>query len=114
MHSKKSSAHDQLSLRFIKQINDAVVNLISLIVNRSLSEGIVPSAMKLIKVIPIYKSKDNEYFSNYHPLSLLPSVSEFVEKVVHKRVCQFKDYDDYMWSPSEFSTGSIIVHHLYK
>jgi len=71
LHPKKSLGHNQLSSRFIKKINDAIVNLISLIVNRSLSEGIALSAMKMAKVIPIYKSKDKEHFSNYHTM---PSV----------------------------------------
>ena len=36
-----------------------------------MSQGIVPDAMKLAKVIPIHKSKSKELFSNYRPISLL-------------------------------------------
>ena len=62
---------------------------ISLLINKSLSTGIVPNSMKLAKVIPIYKSKDSKLFSNYRPISLLPTLSKLLEKVVHRRVYQF-------------------------
>jgi len=75
LHPKKGSGHDLLSSCFIKQINDATINPISLILNRSLSEGVVPSAMKTEKVIAIYKSKDKEHLSNYRQIILLPGQS---------------------------------------
>jgi hypothetical protein len=42
--------------------------------------------MKLAKVIPIYKSKDKEILNNYRPISLLPTTSKILEKIVHKRL----------------------------
>ncbi len=45
--------------------------------------------MKLAKVIPIYKAKSKESFTNYRPISLLASISKILEKVMHKRVYSF-------------------------
>jgi len=50
---------------------------------------LVPDFCKIAKVVPIYKAKDKENFTNYRPISLLPSVSKLLEKVVHKRVYHF-------------------------
>jgi len=45
--------------------------------------------MKTAKVIPIYKSKDKTNMSNYRPISLLPTISKILEKVVHNRLYNF-------------------------
>ena len=72
-----------------KKLAEVLSHPISLLINKSLSTGIVPNSMKLAKVIPIYKSKDSKLFSNYRPISLLPTLSKLLEKVVHRRVYQF-------------------------
>ena len=50
---------------------------------------IVPEKMKLAKVIPIYKTKSRESFSNYRPISLLSSLSKVLENVVYRRFYSF-------------------------
>jgi hypothetical protein len=58
-------------------------------VNKSLEHGIVPNIMKIAKVIPVYKAKEHDQFSNYRPISLLPSLSKILERAIHKRVYDF-------------------------
>jgi hypothetical protein len=86
---KKSTGHDNISCHFIKATKDSISKPISLLINKSLEVGIVPEAFKMAKVIPIYKSKDKESFTNYRPISLLSSLSKILEKIVHKRVYHF-------------------------
>ena len=57
--------------------------------NKSIETGVFPSKLKIAKVIPIYKSKDKQSFTNYRPISLLPSISKIYEKLVHKRLYAF-------------------------
>ena len=45
--------------------------------------------MKLAKVIPVYKAKSRDTFTNYRPISLLSNISKILEKVVHKRLYGF-------------------------
>ena len=42
-----------------------------MLINNSIEFGTYPSKLKLAKVIPIYKSGDESYPSNYRPISLL-------------------------------------------
>jgi hypothetical protein len=86
---KKSTGHDNVSLHFLKQINKDVAEPISILVNKSICEGVVPDSLKIAKVIPIYKNKDKSDFANYRPISLLTSLSKILEKVVHKRTYAF-------------------------
>ena len=70
-------------------LKESVSLPLSIIVNKSLESGIVPTDMKLAKVIPIYKSKIKTDFGNYRPISLLPASSKILEKIVHQRLYSF-------------------------
>ena len=61
------------------------------LVNMSFEQGIFPTAMKIAKVIPIYKGKSKELFTHYRPISLLSNVSKVLEKVMHKRLYAFME-----------------------
>ena len=89
LNSKKSSGHDGLNSILIKSLGDEISLPLTLIINNSLSSGIVPDDMKLAKVVPLFKSKNKQLFTNYRPISLLPVFSKILEKVVHKRLYSF-------------------------
>ena len=57
--------------------------------NKSFETGKVPDLAKLAKVVPIYKSKEKAIFSNYRPISLLPTFSQILKKIMHKRLYNF-------------------------
>ena len=61
------------------------------IFNLSLSTGTVPHNMKTAEVIPIYKKSDSNLFSNYRPVSLLPSFSKILERLVFDRCVSYLD-----------------------
>ena len=69
----------------MKSIGHSIAYPISVIINKSIQTGIVPDSMKIAKVIPIYKAKEKDNFSNYRPISLLTSMSKITEKIIHKR-----------------------------
>ena len=73
---KNSYGHDQISSKLLKTISTSIKYPLSIIVNKSLSTGYVPTSMKLARIIPIYKAKDKSQMSNYRPISLLPSLSK--------------------------------------
>ena len=56
---------------------------------------------KTAKVTPIYKAKDAQEFTNYRPISLLPTVSKILEKVVHKRLYNFLNMQGLLY-PSQY------------
>ena len=86
---KKSSGHDLISTHFIKSIKDQICIPLSTLFNKSLETGYVPNIFKLAKVTPIYKAKDAQELTNYRPISLLPSMSKILEKIIHKRLYTF-------------------------
>ena len=66
-----------------------IANPLTHIINLSLSNGVVPSAMKIAKVIPIFKTGDRKLFTNYRPISILPVFSKIFEKNRGKKTIDF-------------------------
>ena len=87
--SKKSTGFDNIDSYIVKQIAPQIVNQLANIVNKSFLTGIVPSKLKIAKVIPLYKTKDPALFSNYRPISLLPFFSKILERLMYNRLYNF-------------------------
>ena len=66
-------------------ISDTLSKIISL----SLSIGIVPDKMKIAEVVPLFKSGDNQLYTNYRTASILPSFSKIIEKIVYRRLMNY-------------------------
>ena len=86
---KTSSGYDQINPKLLVKTTRSIALPLTYISNLSLQTGIFPNDMKLAKVIPIFKSKDPHNFSNYRPISLLPTFSKILEKIVHKRLYKY-------------------------
>lgn len=94
---KKSSGNDKLTPILIKQLDLEISYPLSVLINKSFSEGIVPDALKIAKVIPIHKAKERDQFSNYRPISILPVISKLYEKAMHKRLLNFMEKHDLLY-----------------
>ncbi|MFZ2538567.1 MAG: reverse transcriptase family protein [Oscillospiraceae bacterium] len=57
--------------------------------NDSLTSGTFPDALKIAKVIPIFKSGNITNISNYRPISVLPAISKVYEKLVYSRLNKY-------------------------
>ena len=86
---KTSTGNDNISMMVLKFFSKEIATPLSTLFNKSFSEGTFPNGMKTSKVVPIYKAKDQQQFTNYRPISLLPSISKVLEKAVHKRLYSF-------------------------
>ena len=85
----KKPRTDPLCIKYIKFRNCYNKLKRMILINKSITNGTVPALMKTAKVIPIYNSKARDDFSNYRPISILPTVSKILEKIVHKRLYDF-------------------------
>ena len=86
---KNSSGYDNLSNKLLKKLLPALVAPLTIIFNKSLTEGIFPEAMKKADVVPLYKSKGNQESNNYRPISLLLTLSKVLEKIMYQRTYSF-------------------------
>ena len=51
--------------------------------------GIFRDALKIAAVTPVYKSDDKSEVTNYRPISVLPCLSKFLEKLIKARLISF-------------------------
>lgn len=86
--SLKNSApgHDGIKSILLKETIDHIIQPLTHVISLSFQSGIIPQALKIAKVIPIFKSGDTKVFSNYRPISILPCISKIFEKLVYERL----------------------------
>ena len=88
---KYSSGYDNISNMLLKKLNRVLSPVLCKLCNMSITTGIFPDAMKIVEVVPLYKSKSPHEECNYRPISLLTTMSKILEKVIHTRVYRFLD-----------------------
>ena len=86
---KTSCGYDDISPKIISKSSPEIAMPLCHIANLSMQHGSFPSLMKLAKVIPIYKKGDKNNVINYRPISLLPSFSKILERLIHKRLLNY-------------------------
>jgi hypothetical protein len=117
LKSKSSSGHDGISTKLLKETIDVINIPITHIINRSFETGIVPSGMKIAKVIPIFKANDKCLLNNYRPVSLLPAFSKLLEKIMYDKVISFLNSTNVLYKHqygfrAKHSTIQPIIHLL--
>ncbi len=87
--SKTSFGFDGLSSKLLKSINDTLIKPITVIINQMLNTVIFPDKLKIAKIIPLFKKDDENLFTNYRPISLLPTISKVFDTVIFTQLHQF-------------------------
>ena len=82
LKNKFSCGNGNISNKHIKYTKNVLTKPLPLLVNQCLHTRIYLSQLKLSRVKPLFKSGDQSRFSNYRPISLLPSLSKFFVRVI--------------------------------
>ena len=88
---KNSSACgvDNIPITVIKHVSDSISPVLSSLINLSFESGSFPDALKIAKVIPIFKCGDKTLLTNYRPISLLNSFSKIFAKAFLSRLTNY-------------------------
>ena len=85
----KSPGPDNIGPKIIYDSKSVLLEPLLYIYNLSLKTGMVPSQMKIAKVIPIYKKGEKYNPCNYRPISMLSVFEKLLEKIMYKRLISF-------------------------
>lgn len=77
---------DGISTKVLKCYFYKLVPVITHIFNCSIKSDCFPKALKKAVVHPIYKSGDRCSVNNYRPISILPSISKILEKILNSHI----------------------------
>ena len=107
---------DNIPAAIIKHSAMYIGQVLSHIINLSLSEGVVPDELKIAQVKPLFKSGDASQINNYRPISLLPCFSKILEKCMATRLFEFIDRHSilykYQFGFRPKHNTSMALHHL--
>jgi hypothetical protein len=82
LKSKNTGDLWHISTRLLKEIIDCLAPLLTYIINMCFENGIFPDSQKFARVLPIFKKGDRLEANNYRPISILPTLSKIIEKLV--------------------------------
>ena len=96
INTMKSSGIDVLSSRLCKDAFMALEAQLVYLFTCSLATGRFPNKWKTAKIIPLFKGGDRENVNNYRPVSLLPIPGKLLEKIVHVRIVEFWEANNFL------------------
>jgi hypothetical protein len=91
MIPKDSHGYDEISVRILKISAPFILSPVTYIFNKMVSKGTFPERLKFSEIKPLYKKGNVSDFSNYRPISLLPSFSKIIEKLIYNRLYHYLD-----------------------
>ena len=75
-----AAGYDEILSSLVKQPVIYNAELLTHLINQTISQGFFPEEMKLANILPIYKSEDEQLVANYRPISILQFFSKVFEK----------------------------------
>ena len=82
----KSTGHDGISNKLLKDAVDIISYSLALIFNTSINTGIFPHDFKTAVISPIHKAGCETECSNYRAISVLSSVAKIFEKLITQQL----------------------------
>ena len=88
---KKSVGLDKIPNKLLKMAANVVAPSLTAIFSASICTGIFPQEWKASRVSPVYKNGPRNNPSNYRPISVIPTVAKFFEKIVYDQLYEYLD-----------------------
>ena len=81
-----STGIDSINNKIVKVCHEQLSYPMTLVINKSIEEQLVPSAYKKAKIVPLFKKGAANECGNYRPVSLLSALSKILEKAICKQL----------------------------
>jgi len=110
----KASGPNSIPTSLLKEFSSLLIEPITNLINKSLTEGTFPSLFKMAQICPIYKKSDKTKCANYRPISLLSNLSKIFERIMYNRLEKYLEkhsllYDHQFGFRKSFSTEHALM-----
>lgn len=89
LKNNKAPGFDDINSTLVKNIAPSIIDVLTFLINFSLSSGEFPDCLKRAIVIPVFKRGDNMLPDCFRPISLLSVFAKIIEKIVKIRLINF-------------------------
>ena len=94
LDTNKAVGPDLIHNKVIKAASPIISNSLTLLFNKSLSEGYFPNCWKTAHVTPIHKKGSKSICANYRPISLLSCIGKVLEKCIQQRMFTYLEQNN--------------------
>ena len=91
LNPHEAQIHDNISSHFLRLGSEVLAPILAQLFSPVFEMGHFPQIFKTAKVIPAFKSGNKKLLNNYRLISLLPCLSEVLEKLIKTRFLKFFD-----------------------
>ena len=122
INSDKASDIVGIKPAVIKDLTSFIAPTLTTLFNRAIDEHQYPDALKITKVIELYKKKDPTFPKNYRPISLLPILAKLLDTVINNQIMDHVIEHDiisptqYAFRPNSSTTTApqTVINRVYK
>ena len=80
---------DGMQASFFKNFAKKIIGPLEILFKKSLSEGIIPDALKRAAIFASFKSGDRSLPAKYRPISLTPILMKIFDRIARKQIINF-------------------------
>jgi hypothetical protein len=85
----KATGLDKISARLLKDAAPVIISSLTHLLNLSIINKTVPKIWKSARLTPLHKAGAKDDPSNFRPISILPSISKILERVIHSQLSTY-------------------------
>ena len=89
LSSNKATGLDKISCKIIKIAALVIADSLTYIFNQAITLSSFPDEWKMARVIPLYKSGHRNIPGNYRLISILPTISKIMERIVYNQLYNY-------------------------
>jgi len=111
--NKSSNDLHGVSLKLLKNVRTEIIVPLAHIFNLSITDGIFPDALKCTRTVPVFKSGNASHCDNYRPISLVPTFSKILEKIIATKLTNHLELNKLLYTHQYgFQKGKQTEHNL--